>query len=112
MHSPTAQSPIYSRNGSPVSSPKLKLHQRKVHSKPFSSKTLVLQKSGIDYLKKGGGVGEKAAEDITTLRDTMISELGVTCSSPTKFGRRLVTKTATEQLRNSTACSTRGGGLG
>ena len=59
---------------------------------------IVVPKNGIDYQKRGACEKGGGTEDTSTRRDT-ISELGVTCSSPLKKGRRLVMKTVTEQLR-------------
>ena len=103
MNSP-ATSPMASLNNSPISSPILKKTQRLAQGNRFKSTTIVVPKSGIDYQKRGACEKGRETEDVSTKLGTprgIISEIGVTCSSPMKKGRRLVTKTVTEHLCNS-----------
>ena len=67
-----------------------------------------MPKSDIDYQNKDICDKGREAEDVSKRRDTkpfMTSELCLTCPSPTKKGQRLVKKTVTENLRNSTNLS-------
>ena len=95
---------MVSLNSSPISSPTLKKTRRLAQGQTFKSSTIVVPKSGIDYQNRNAFEKGREMEDVFTRKDTppdTMSELVTTCPSPMKKGRRLVTKTETEHLRNS-----------